>query len=71
MTSKEIRDLSPSEITAKLRDTRDQLLQMRLRKQTGQLEKTHELRALRKTIARLETILNEKNAAEATAAAAA
>ncbi|KXU35102.1 50S ribosomal protein L29 [Cephaloticoccus primus] len=60
MTSKEIRELSPVEITAKLRESRDQLLQMRLRKQTGQLEKTHELRALRKTIARLETILNEK-----------
>jgi len=68
MTSKEIRELSPTEITAKLRDSRDQLLQMRLRKQTGQLEKTHELRALRKTIARLETILNEKGRIEAAAA---
>jgi len=68
MTSKEIRELSPTEITAKLRDSRDQLLQMRLRKQTGQLEKTHELRALRKTIARLETILNEKGRTEAAAA---
>jgi len=68
MTSKEIRDLSPTEITAKLRDSRDQLLQLRLRKQTGQLEKTHELRALRKTIARLETILNEKSRTPAAAA---
>ena len=61
MTSKEIRELSPAEITTKLRDTRDQLLQLRLRKQTGQVEKTHELRTLRKDIARLETILNAKN----------
>jgi len=68
MTSKEIRDLSPTEITAKLRDSRDQLLQLRLRKQTGQLEKTHELRELRKTIARLETILNEKSRTPAAAA---
>jgi len=68
MNSKEIRELSPTEITAKLRDSRDQLLQMRLRKQTGQLEKTHELRALRKTIARLETILNEKGRTPAAAA---
>jgi len=68
MNSKEIRELSPTEITAKLRESRDQLLQMRLRKQTGQLEKTHELRALRKTIARLETILNEKSRTEAAAA---
>ena len=60
MTSKEIRELSPGEITTKLRELREQLLQLRLRKQTGQVEKTHELRTLRKDIARLETILNEK-----------
>jgi large subunit ribosomal protein L29 len=61
MTSKEIRDLTPSEITAKLREVRDQLMQLRLRKQTGQVEKTHEVHDLRKTVARLETILNQKN----------
>ena len=61
MTTKEIRDLSPSEITTKLREIRESLLQSRLRKQTGQVEKTHELRGLRKDIARLETILNQKN----------
>ena len=60
MTSKEIRDLSAGEITNKIRETRDQLLQLRLRKQTGQVEKTHELRTLRKDIARLETILRQK-----------
>jgi large subunit ribosomal protein L29 len=61
MTSKEIRDLSPGEITTKLRETRDQLMQLRLRKQTGQVEKSHELHDLRKTVARLETILKQKN----------
>jgi large subunit ribosomal protein L29 len=61
MTSKEIRDLSPVEITTKIRETRDSLLQIRLRKQTGQVEKTHELRTLRKDVARLETILRQKN----------
>jgi large subunit ribosomal protein L29 len=39
----------------------NQLLQVRLRKQTGQVEKTHELRSLRKDVARLETILRQKN----------
>ncbi len=61
MTSKEIRDLAPAEITTKIREIREQLLQLRLRKQTGQVEKTSQLRTLRKDIARLETILNEKN----------
>lgn len=63
MTAKEIRDLSAAEINAKLNETRDKLLALRLRKQTGQVEKTHELRALRKDIARLETIKTQKAAA--------
>jgi len=62
MTSKEIRDLSSAEITTKLREKREQLLNLRLRKQTGQVEKTHEIRVLRKDIARLETIQNQKKA---------
>ena len=60
MTAKEIRELAPAEIATKLRETREQLLQLRLRKQTGQVEKTHELRTLRKDIARLETIVTQK-----------
>ena len=68
MTSKEIRELSPTEISTKARETREQLLQLKLRKQTGQVEKTHELRTLRKDIARLETIANEKKAKGAKAA---
>ena len=63
MTSKEIRDLSLTEIETKLREAREQLLQRRLRKQTGQVEKTHEIRVLRKDIARFETILNQKKVA--------
>ena len=60
MTNKEIRELSPAEITTKLRETRDKLLQLRVRKHTGQVEKPHLIREYRKDIARLETILTEK-----------
>jgi large subunit ribosomal protein L29 len=63
MTAKEIRDLAPAEIQTKLRDVRAELLQLRLKKNTGQLEKTHTLRALRKDIARMETVLNQKKKA--------
>jgi large subunit ribosomal protein L29 len=55
MTYKEIRELTPAEIDTKVREARERLLQLRLRKHTGQVEKTHELRALRKDIARLLT----------------
>lgn len=65
MTSKEIRDLAPAEIITKLRETRDALLQLRLRKNTGQVEKPHLLRTYRKDIARLETFLKQKQAVKA------
>ena len=61
MKAKEIRELSTLEITTKIREIRESLLQSRLRRQTGQVEKTHELRSLRKDIARLETIHRQKN----------
>jgi large subunit ribosomal protein L29 len=61
MTAKEIRELSAPEIATKLREIRESLLQARMRKMTGQVEKTHELRSLRKDVARLETIIRQKN----------
>jgi large subunit ribosomal protein L29 len=60
MTAKEIRELSVAEIGTKLNELRAELLQLRLRKGSGQLEKPHLLRALRKDIARLLTIQTAK-----------
>ncbi len=68
MKAKEARDLSVAEINVKLTETREKLLGLRLRKQTGQVEKTHELRTLRKDIARLETVANQKKAVATKAA---
>lgn len=68
MTAKEIRDLAPSELTTKLRETREALLQLRLRKNAGQVEKPHLLRTYRKDIARLLTALASKKTAKAKAA---
>jgi len=65
MTAKEIRELAPAEITTQLRETREKLLQLRLRKHTGQVEKPHLLREYRKDIARLETILKQKKTPQA------
>jgi len=64
MKSKEIKELSANEIEKKIREERETLLQARLRKQTGQLEQPHLLKKLRRDIARMETILVEKNSAE-------
>ncbi len=67
MTAKEIRELSAEEIVTRLRTCREQLVQLHLRKQTGQVEKTHELRDLRKDIARLETVRKQKQSPAAAA----
>ena len=61
MSTKAIRELSNAEIEKKLRETRDAHVNLRVRKQIGQVEQSHELGKLRKDIARLETILKEKN----------
>ena len=68
MKVKEIRDLSLAEIEKTIRDTRDQLLQLKLRKQTGQVENTAELTQRRKDIAKMETIRSEKLLTEAKSA---
>ena len=65
MKSKEVRELSTAEIESRLRETREALVQLRMRKHTGQIEKTHELHEPRKDIARMETILKEKQTAAA------
>lgn len=61
MKASEIREYSQNELEKKLRDSRSELLNLRLRKQTGQVEKPHLIRALRRDIARLETVLRQKN----------
>ena len=64
MKIKDIRELSIPELEKTIRDTRDQLLELKLRKQTGQVENTAELTQRRRDIARMEAIRNEKVMAE-------
>lgn len=59
MKTKDLKELSVAELNKKLRETREELLNLRLRKQTGQVEKPHELRELRKLIARIQTLIKE------------
>ncbi len=63
MKTKEVKELSVLELENKLREIREELLQMRLRKETGQVDRPHLLKVLRRDIARLETYLHMKKAA--------
>jgi len=60
MKTKDLREKSLPELEDLLRDTSKELVDLRLRKETGQLEKPHMIKSLRKEIARLETLLDEK-----------
>ncbi|MGF1530649.1 MAG: 50S ribosomal protein L29 [Puniceicoccaceae bacterium] len=66
MKPQDIRELPVHEIEKKIRDLRAELVQLRLRKSTGQVEKPHLLREIRRQIARNTTILIEKQRAKAT-----
>jgi large subunit ribosomal protein L29 len=59
-TAKELRALGREELAAKLAEERKELLDMRFRHATAQLERTSSLKTARRHIARLETILKEK-----------
>ena len=60
MKAKEIRELTLQEVEKKLRDAGQELVNLRLRKQAGQVEDSSLLNSLRKDIARLKTIRAEK-----------
>lgn len=60
LQAKDLRELSPEELQKKLRETRDELANLRLRKQIGQVENTAALRELRRDIARILTVLRAK-----------
>jgi large subunit ribosomal protein L29 len=62
MKSKEIRAMNPEEVRSKLVDAREELMKLRFQQVTGQLTDTSRLRILRRDIARMETILNQKTA---------
>jgi len=57
MKISEVRELSVKEINKKLRELGDELLQLQVRKQTGQVEKPHMIKSLKRDRARLLTQL--------------
>ena len=68
MKTKEIRDLSRDELKTRKRELKEEIFHLRLQQQGGQLEKPSQIRVLRREIARVETVLTQKNAVPATAA---
>ena len=59
MKMSELKDFTPAELTAKSRDLRQELFNLRLQKASAQLEKPARLRLLRRDIARIETRISQ------------
>lgn len=59
MKASELRTKSRDELQASLEDELEKQFKMRMNRATGQMEQTHELKQVRRQIARIKTVLNE------------
>lgn len=56
---KELKDLSPAEMETKVKEAKQELMTLRFQLAVGQLENTAKLKQTKRTIARLNTMLNQ------------
>jgi large subunit ribosomal protein L29 len=62
-----LHDLDLNELVAELRETKHEALNLRFRNATGQLENTAEIKKVRRRIARINTLIREREIAAAEA----
>ena len=60
MTINEIRELSLEELEVKVNELKQELFNLKFQKTLGQLQNTAKIRDVKRTIARLKTIVTEK-----------
>jgi len=60
MKANEIRDLTTAEIEQKVKSLKEELFNLRFQLATGQLENTARIRQVRKAIARMKTLIHER-----------
>lgn len=60
MKNSEIRELTNEEILTKIDEAKEELFNLRMSQATGTLEKPARINELRKLVARLKTILRER-----------
>ena len=64
MKPKELREMSQAELTAQLKSLKEQLFHLRFQLATAQLENPMRIRQVRKDIARVHTIIRERELRE-------
>ena len=62
MTAKEIREMTAEQLNAKLAELKKELFNLRFQHAVNQLENPHKMTEVKRDIARVMTVLNEKNA---------
>ncbi|MBQ6336683.1 MAG: 50S ribosomal protein L29 [Ruminococcus sp.] len=65
MTAKELRDLTPSELEAKLKDLKQELFNLRFQLAINQLDNPMRITAVKRDIARVSTVMRELSDSEA------
>jgi large subunit ribosomal protein L29 len=60
MKAMEIRELTVDDMRARVKDLEDQIFRLRIQKSMGQLEAPGRVREVRRDLARIKTILCEK-----------
>jgi large subunit ribosomal protein L29 len=60
MKVKELRELTDAELGKKLTDSKDELFKLRFQMATGQLDNPMKLQEVRRKIARVKTIIRER-----------
>lgn len=60
MEAKEFRELTPQELDQKIYDLKAELFELRRKKAVGQLEHGETVRAIRKDLAKAETVKRER-----------
>ncbi len=60
MKVNEIRELSNEEIETKIKEAKEEIFNLRFQKASGNLEKPSRLKELRHTVARMKTVLKER-----------
>jgi large subunit ribosomal protein L29 len=64
MKATEIRELTAEELTAKLGDLKKDLFNLRLQLATNQLDNTNKITEVKRDIARVNTVIREKQLAD-------
>lgn len=64
MKIKELKEMTIEELGTQRRDLKHEMINLRVQQQSGQLENPARIKAVRRTVARIETVLSSRRVEE-------